>query len=154
NLQGLARSRTGLDGERFDEAEYKRSILENRLSLSSYLVLKTIVLYFAGDFRGALATADEAAPIMVYSRGFFYVVEHCFYGALARAAQLRSVAAGERDALIEVLRQDERILRNWAESAPANHAHRHALVAAELAAATGQRDAAIDLYDRAIALAK
>ena len=37
---------------------------------------------------------------------------------------------------------------------PSNHAHRHALVAAEIAALAGEQDRAIDLYDQAIKLAR
>ena len=44
--------------------------------------------------------------------------------------------------------------RTWAEASPSNHAHRHALVAAEIAALAGEQDHAIDLYDRAIKLAR
>jgi histidine kinase len=45
-------------------------------------------------------------------------------------------------------------IERWAKAAPDNHAHRLALVQAELAALHGQQAEAIELYDRAIRLAQ
>src|SRR5689334_1734548 len=93
--------------------------------------------------------------MLAAARGFAYVAEHGFFQALSRAGMLQSMAAGpERDEMLEGLRRDEQTLRAWAQAAPENHGHRHALVEAELAAATGAALDAMVAYDRSIDLAR
>ena len=154
NLQGLTESRESFDGDGFDEAEFKRTFLEsgNLYFVGTYYLYKAMIACLDGDFEAALPAAEKATSNTIPA--FFYVPEQRFYHALAVAGRLRSAPPGQSDALLEALGKDERILHGWAQSAPANHAPRHALVAAENAAARGALSEAIDLYDRAIAQAE
>jgi predicted ATPase/GAF domain-containing protein/signal transduction histidine kinase len=156
SLQGATSSPTDLGGARLDEATYVRDITQNVMQQFMYAVVKMTVQYFAGDFEGAVAMAKEAAPLVPAANGFLHIAEHAFYQALSRAGVLRSrsMEDTEREATIEALRQDVEMIREWALSAPDNHAHQHALVQGELAAATGAAAEAMDAYERAIRLAQ
>jgi predicted ATPase/serine phosphatase RsbU (regulator of sigma subunit) len=124
----------------------------NRYLLCTRHLYRAMTLYFGGDFAGAHAEAEAAAAHPVL--GSFFTAEQCFYGALALAGRARAAAADEREPLLAPLRAAEEKLRGWAEAGPANFAHRHALVAAEHAALTGRSDEALDLYERAMLLAR
>jgi predicted ATPase/GAF domain-containing protein/HPt (histidine-containing phosphotransfer) domain-containing protein len=152
-LQKRTRNPRTLDAADFDEAEFVRSVAANRSLEIHYLLIRSAVLYYGGDPDGAIAAADAALPL---PPGFFYIAERAFYRGLAVAAKLRELAADDpaRARLVGELEEAEKALGGWAGACAANFAHRHALLAAELRAATGAVDAANDLYDRAIAQAQ
>jgi predicted ATPase/serine phosphatase RsbU (regulator of sigma subunit)/tRNA A-37 threonylcarbamoyl transferase component Bud32 len=153
NLKGRTVSRESLEGEGFDAAECERAIGEsgNRYLISSYYLFRAIARYLAGNPSGAaedIVTANPASP------GNFWGPEIVFFRALIWAARLRELSGEGREALVAELEKDEATLRGWAGSSPANFAHRHALVKAELAALTADGAGAVELYDRAIELAQ
>jgi predicted ATPase/HPt (histidine-containing phosphotransfer) domain-containing protein len=154
NLQGRTTRRDSLDGDGFDERQHRDAIGVNLFLLGVHLVAKTIALFFAGDFSQALAACDEVETLIAFLQGHIMTVEHAFYRALARAALARVAPAAERGALLSALAKDEEVLRALAASAPMNHAHRVALVAAERATVTGAASEAFALYEQAIALAR
>jgi serine phosphatase RsbU (regulator of sigma subunit) len=145
-VEMLARVLATLRGETSGATMADASSDEVAFTLST----KSILLYLLGNYDEAIAAADRALPL---PPGFFYIPERCYYRGLAVAAKLGSAPEEARGPLLAELRDAERTFRGWAEACPANHAHRHALLAAELAAHEGRADAALDLYDRAIALA-
>lgn len=151
-LSGLTGGPATLDGDGFNEAAFIEATKGIRVHHVYYHILKQTLVFHAGDFKRALELAEAALPLMP---GKFFVTEHALYRSLARAALLADDAnAAERAAGIETLRKEEETFRRWAEASPANHAHRHALVCAEIAALTGEHDRAVDLYDQAIKLAR
>jgi predicted ATPase/signal transduction histidine kinase len=151
SLSGASARASTFDGSGFDEAAHLEAIKGNGTLVSNHRVFKAIALYYAGDFPGSLAMAEQADAVAAFSRGFFISTEHVLYRALARVELLRDAPAGDRDRLLAALRQDEALLERWAAAAPDNHAHPHALIAAEIAVADGNADLALDHYDRAIA---
>ena len=149
------------DRQRFErgswaDAELLQQIGANQTARGTYHALRAAGAFLAGDYRRSLAEASQAAPLLPYFASQLAAVEHVFYRALAAAGVLRAADGGEaeRATLLETLRQDEATLRGWAADCPYNHEHRHALVAAELATASAAFDAALDLYERAIRLAR
>jgi predicted ATPase/serine phosphatase RsbU (regulator of sigma subunit)/tRNA A-37 threonylcarbamoyl transferase component Bud32 len=150
-LSGMHADPTSLDGDGFDEAAFVESAKAIRVLHVYYHVLKQPLVFQNGDFKRSLALAEAALPLMP---GMYFVTEHALYRSLARAALLIDVPDAERAAEMEVLRKEEETFRRWAEASPSNHGHRHALVAAELAALAGEHDRAIDLYDKAISQAR
>jgi predicted ATPase/serine phosphatase RsbU (regulator of sigma subunit) len=150
-LSGLTDSPTSLDGDGFNEAAFLGGIKGIRVHHVYYHVLKQPLVFHAGDFKRSAELAEAALPLMP---GMYFITEHALYRLLARAALLADETGEQRAAGIATLRQEEATFRKWAEGSPANHAHRHALVAAEIAALAGEQDRAIDLYDQAIKLAR
>jgi len=106
-----------------------------------YHVLKQPTVFLAGEFRRSLELAETALPLMP---GMYFVTEHALYRTLARTALLAEDAGSDRAAGLELLRKEEETFRTWAEASPSNHAHRHALVAAEIAALRLRRRGALE----------
>jgi predicted ATPase/serine phosphatase RsbU (regulator of sigma subunit) len=150
-LSGLTSSPTSMDGDGFDEAAFVESAKNIRVLHVYYHVIKQPLVFHAGEFRRSLELAEAALPLMP---GMYFVTEHALFRSLARAAMLVEETGEARAAGIELLRKEEEIFRVWAEASPSNHAHRHALVAAEIAALAGEQERAIDLYDQAIRQAR
>ena len=150
-LSGGTASPTSLDGDGFDEAGYLEAAKKIRVLWVYYHVIKLPLVFHAGEYQRALDLAEAALPLMP---GMFFVTEHALYRSLARAALAAEETGDARAAALAVLRQEEETFRRWAEASPANHAHRHALVAAEIAGLAGETEQAMALYDRAITLAR
>ncbi len=150
-LSGMHADPTSMDGDGFDEAAFVESAKAIRVLHVYYHVLKLPLVFQAGDFKRALALAEAALPLMP---GMYFVTEHALYRSLARAALLADAPEDERAPEMELLRKEEETFRRWAEASPSNHAHRHALVAAEIAGLASEHDRAIDLYDQAIGQAR
>ena len=150
-LQGLTRSGASLDSDGFEEAAVEQRWPGNLSTQKNHQLHKGVVRFLSGDFAGATSILDAADP---YYPSLVQTFDHAFFRGLARTALLAAAPPEDRDALLVAARKDEASLSGWAEIAPFNHAHKHALVAAEIAAATGDAARAIDLYDEAIALAR
>jgi predicted ATPase/GAF domain-containing protein/HPt (histidine-containing phosphotransfer) domain-containing protein len=104
-----------------------------------------LVAYLMRDTRGALEATDRFPPLP----GLLYGVDHWFYRALA-SLELARGAGDEREALLERARTGLALFEKWAASCPENYAHRKRLLEAEWAAFEGKREAASELYERAI----
>lgn len=124
----------------------------NRFLISSHRLFRAISAYLLGDIASAAGHIEIANAVAV--PGNFISPEARFYQALIRAAQLRSEPGCDRTALVAALESDESTFRAWAHASPTTFAHRHALVAAELAACQGRSADAQSLYDLAIAKAE
>lgn len=137
-------------GEDLDDSEFRRQCVEsgNRALVGNYHLFRATLLNASGDYEGALTALDAFTEAVI--PGFFFVAEHRFQHALALAGKLRFTALQEREPLVEALRKDVEEISRWAEVAPENHAHRRALLQAELST---DDSAAGKLYDHAIALA-
>jgi predicted ATPase/serine phosphatase RsbU (regulator of sigma subunit) len=148
---GLTKDPGSLDDAGFDEAAFVEANKPIRAVQVYYHVLKLGVVFHHGDHARALEVAEAALPLVP---GMFFITEHALDRTLSRTALLADATPDARVAGLAAVRAEAEVFRLWAEASPANHAHRQALVAAELAALDGDQNAAIDLYDRAIALAR
>ncbi|WP_437532937.1 AAA family ATPase [Sorangium sp. So ce726] len=147
-LTGRTRHPASLESADFEESKFIASAPLPTLAM--YGVVQATAEYFAGHFRDALATSDGCKLVP----GFFYHAEHVLYRALTLAELTRTAAPEERAGLLARLREDAATLEAWALSSPANFAHRAALAQAEIARIERRTEGALDLYDRAIALAQ
>jgi predicted ATPase/serine phosphatase RsbU (regulator of sigma subunit) len=150
-FSGATASPISLDGDGFDEAGLVESAKKIRVLWVYYHVLKIPLVFHSGDFKRTLELTEAALPLMP---GMFFVTEHALYRSLARSALAAEETGASKEAALATLRQEEEAFRKWAEASPANHAHRHALVSAEIAALAGDTELAMDLYDRAVKLAR
>ncbi|WP_437679175.1 AAA family ATPase [Sorangium sp. So ce131] len=147
-LTGQTRHPATLEDAGFDEGVFTASAPLPALAM--YAVEKAIIQYLAGHFRDALASSDGCNPVP----GLFYHAELVFYRALTLAELTRTAAPEEVPVLMDRLRADAATLEAWARSSPENHAHRAALAQAEIARIERRTEGALDLYDRAVALAE
>jgi predicted ATPase/signal transduction histidine kinase len=124
------------------------------LRLPSLDVLQLQLCYLLGDYDAALAHAkayERAPPTRLRLLPY---LEFVFFYALAIAARYPAVAQEEQARMLPVLERLAAIQQGWARACPANHAHKAALVAAELARITGTEKAAQRLYEEAIEAAR
>lgn len=147
-LKGQTRDLHSFDETGFCEADF---VSEASLPVRAfYGAVKAAVCCVAQRFDAALEVTERIEPLP----NIFYNGEYKLYRALSLAQKARTAAGAERDRLIARLEEDTDVLRQWAESSPANHAHRLALVQAERAALDNDTLSAMTLYDEAISAAK
>ncbi|MCB9730707.1 MAG: AAA family ATPase [Deltaproteobacteria bacterium] len=155
NLMGLGEDPTRLVGPHFDEREavpaYKA--MSYRGAVAVAMANMTVVRFVFGDHAGAAAAADEG---LTYGDGVLATYIHVglrFYGALAHLSCAAVAEETEREAHLAVVAEHRATLAKWSGFCAENHAHRVALVDAEVARVRGDLLAAMDGYDAAIGLA-
>jgi predicted ATPase/signal transduction histidine kinase/ActR/RegA family two-component response regulator len=109
--------------------------------------------YVFCDYPAALAAARQAEQVRASASAVLYQVEHCFFFSLALLACLPGDGPEALDTLSDV-EANQAALARWAEHAPENFRHKHALVEAERARARGDAETALAHYDAAIAGAR
>jgi GAF domain-containing protein len=154
DLEGRTEGAGSFDGDGFREAEYLARYAGNAY-YEAWLRYAQIRSAYLFDQRDRFA---ELAPMLeVVRRGVpthAKIPETTFYAALMRIALSEDARDdGERREHIEELVRLEERLERWARCGPANVMHKWLLVQAERARVEGRRLEAMDLYERAIALA-
>lgn len=147
-LQGKTDRVGTLNSEGFDEAAFESSAALSALPF--YGTVKAMLRYLDSKPEEALAAADQ----WQLPPGMFFHGENALYRTLAAIDLARSKSGEQRAKLLERIQAEVQTLQRWAQAAPENHAHRLALVQAELANLQEQQAEAIDLYGRAIQLAQ
>ncbi|MFZ6044738.1 AAA family ATPase [Pseudomonas sp. CR3202] len=146
----------------FDDGQYSEQRTEAHLSSGSdralaacwYWIRQLQARYTADDFGAAMEAAEKAQRLLWSTYSFFEEAEYHFYGALARSAWSEQAPLDERAHHLDAMEAHCRQLEVWAEQCPENFASRVALVAAEIARASGRVLAAEHLYEQAIRLAQ
>ncbi|MEH1970458.1 ATP-binding sensor histidine kinase [Nostoc sp.] len=115
---------------------------------------KMLLSYLFQRYEQALENANLTEQYLGAGRGLMHVPIFYFYDALVRLAVYPTASETEQTAIIERVTDHQEKLRNWADYAPSNQAHRYALVVAEKCRILGTKAEAIEYYDRAIAKAK
>ena len=152
-LRGDIRDRRSLSDGQFNEGDFVASVEGANFELIAcwYCALKSQLLYFHGDYAGALAMATLGETKAERGIGYHFVTELPFYASLSMAALYAGAAPEQRRAYADAIGRNLARIRAWAESCPENYRHKQLLVEAELARITGQREAdAAALYDGAI----
>ena len=155
-LQGKIASATSLDDEELGFEEAAHSALLKQVPglegpLNWYYVTKTLLYLLADDPKSAMIAARQAEKTIGAAMGLYRVADHCFYYALA-------LAANDRYQTDLALRQDARQqlkvhwqqLDRWAKHSPTNFRHKADLIAAEIARMNGQVHQAEQHYHQAI----
>ncbi len=144
-----------LTGKAFNEADKAYLFQEENDKTVCFLYYfnKLILSYLFGAYDQALNHAEQAEKYLHSVMGIIHVPLCRFYASLSRLA-MAGIAEGERrESLLAVVDACRDGLRQWAESAPMNYAHKHLLVEAESWRVKGKTDKAVACYDRAISLA-
>ncbi|MEG4571429.1 AAA family ATPase [Microcoleus sp. N3A4] len=123
-------------------------------AICHYLLLKTKVLCFYGRYAEAVESAQGAENLIGTIIGKYQVAAINFYQSIALAEYCRSHGLGLDNSYIQKVKSNQAQLSIWAASCPENFAHKYDLVNAILSILSGQKAEAIELFDRAIALAK
>ncbi|MEG4169885.1 MULTISPECIES: AAA family ATPase [unclassified Microcoleus] len=117
-------------------------------SIGSVYAHKLILAYHFGQPQEALEMAQIAETTIGAIIGTVFYGVFYFYHALTLLANTNTLP------ISEAVTKDLEQLTNWATHAPMNFAHKCDLIRAEQQRVLGHKAEAIDLYDRAISLAK
>ena len=155
NLLGRSEKPCYLQGEAYDEEKMLPLHLEANDRTAIYVVYlcKLILGYIFEDFQQAIERAAQAERYLENVTSLLLVPVFYFYDSLAKLAQLPEASREEKSILAKV-QANQKKMKIWSRHAPKNYLHKFVLVEAERHRVLGQYARAIDLYDRAIALAK
>ncbi|MEH1977474.1 MAG: AAA family ATPase [Nostoc sp.] len=115
---------------------------------------KMLLSYLFQRYEQALENATLTEQYLGAGKGLMHVPIFYFYDALVRLAVYPTASETEQTAIIKRVTDHQEKLRNWADHAPSNQAHRYALVVAEKCRILGTKAEAIEYYDRAIVKAR
>ncbi|CBN58215.1 MULTISPECIES: trifunctional serine/threonine-protein kinase/ATP-binding protein/sensor histidine kinase [Kamptonema] len=122
------------------------------LGLHFYWVYHLTAFYLFNEIAQAVQAADEARQTLAAGLGFFTIPTFYFYDSLTALAAYPE--ATDKAALLDRIWANQTKLYHRAQHAPMNFQHKYDLVAAERCRVLGNKTEAIDLYDRAISLAR
>ncbi|MEH2160785.1 MAG: AAA family ATPase [Nostoc sp.] len=145
-----------LIGKAFNEEEMLPVFLHSgdQTALCYFYVSKLFLGYLFGKFELAVEGAIATENYLGGAIGLFVVPIFHTYDSLAHLAIYSQVSATEQQRILGRVSKNQEKLKTWASYIPANHLHKFYLVEAERYRVLGQKSEAIELYDRAIALAK
>jgi predicted ATPase len=156
NLTGQAEARAELEGSSYSASGEKQRMLDMGHFAAVYYahLAGTILAYQFGDHQRAVAEAAAAEEHIGNVMAMIVIPGLNLFQSLACIAAARDAKGRRRSALLGTARRNQKKMAKWAAAAPGNFGHKHDLVAAELAGATGAADRASSLYDDAIRRAR
>ena len=156
NLQGKAIDPCKLIGESFDETVIlpRLQAAQNHQSLFGYYTNKLILNYFFQHYNQAVEYAELTERYADCGTGLMASAVYCFYHSLALLAHYKQAEPQLQSGYLQKVVANQLVMQRWADSAPMNYLHKYYLVEAERQRILGGKAEAIDLYDRAIELAR
>jgi predicted ATPase/signal transduction histidine kinase/tRNA A-37 threonylcarbamoyl transferase component Bud32 len=110
--------------------------------------------YLFSEFDRAIESADRSQEYIRAGVGNIVLSQFYFYDALARLTGYSNCTEEEKQQILEKVTTNQSKLQEWAHHAPMNFLNKYYLVEAERHRVLGNKLEAIELYDRAIMLAK
>ncbi|MDJ1170579.1 AAA family ATPase [Roseofilum sp. BLCC_M154] len=155
NLDAQTDEPLNFDGPSLTEAEYVALCQQNQnlFALCIYQIFKMQTLYIYGNLEAALALSKQISEQLQLILGTVPVTEYNFYSSLVYLSACDGVEEDEKEVLLSKVRKNQNQLKIWSENCAANFLPKYLLVEAELARVKNDFQLAIDLYDRAIAVA-
>jgi predicted ATPase/signal transduction histidine kinase len=156
NLMNSVSQPEHLSGSSYDEivaiAQYHHN--GEFIAITYVYIYKLMLAYLFGNYNAALSNITKGEQYLQTHTGLISVPMFHFYAALTHLSLF-----GDRSELeqIETLTQvdiHQETIDLWAQSAPMNYRHKWDLIEAEKQRVLGNKAAAIEHYDRAIAGAK
>ncbi|WP_293126793.1 AAA family ATPase [Microcoleus sp. bin38.metabat.b11b12b14.051] len=152
NLRGRAANQSQLIGEKFNEAEMLPRLQQanNYMSLFNVYLAKLVLNYVFKQPKKAVADASLATEYASAAIGFMMIGTHNFYYSLALLAVYPTADSETQEKYLMQVAANQEKMQKWVHHAPMNYQHKYELVEAEKARVLGEKDRAIDYYDRAI----
>ncbi|MEG4218834.1 serine/threonine-protein kinase PknK, partial [Microcoleus sp. Pol14C6] len=155
NLLGFAEHPTLLSGKALEETEFIQQLQSANDGYGLYILhlYKLMLCFLFGEIEPAKNHAIEVRRYFMAGAGLVSEPVFYLYDSLLILAQLNP-GLDETSAALQSVIENQTKLQHWAHHAPMNYQHKFDLVEAEKCRVLGQKTAAIELYDRAIATAK
>lgn len=156
NLLGNSADPCQLVGEAYNEILMLPILQQcnNRTVIYHFYYNKTVLCYLFGQYQQAAYYAELVEYYADSMIGMFVVTLFYFYSSLIYLKLYSSISDREQKKYLEKVANNQKKLKLWADSAPINHQHKWYLVEAEKHRVLGNKADAIEMYDRAIAIAK
>ncbi|MEQ8753152.1 MAG: AAA family ATPase [Coleofasciculus sp. G1-WW12-02] len=156
NLSGKTENKWAFDTDEISEAHYLDTCHTHHTfsGICTFYSIKAWVLYLYNKPEAALTSIKKAEKYLPFILGLLTQAEYNFYTSLILAALYTKATDSQQTDYWQTLIINQNQMKNWAENCPENFLHKYVLIDAEMAQISGQTDKAMDLYDRAIALAK
>ena len=156
NLAGKAIDPCNLVGDSFDETLIlpRLQAAQNHQSLFGYYTNKLILNYIFQHYEQAVSYAELTEQYAGCGAGLMASAVYCFYHSLALLAHYEQAQPQLQSSYLQKVAANQIVMKRWADSAPMNYLHKYCLVEAEQQRLLGGKAEAIDLYDRAIELAR
>ena len=156
NLIGRAQDPCHLKGEAYDEETmlqlYERT--NNYLGIHYLYLHKLVLCYQFENYQEALKNIAQIETYLSAASGQITVVLFYFYDSLVRLAVYADTPQSEQQEVLDRVQANQEKMQKWAHHAPMNHLHKFYLVEAQRHRVLGEKIEAIEMYDKAIALAK
>jgi len=117
-------------------------------------IYKLLLAYCYGNYTAALDYIAQGQQYLMAVSGLVFVPIFHFYAALTNLALFPTQPETEQADLLASVETHQTTLHQWAQNAPMNYLHKWYLVEAERQRVLGNKAEAIEMYDRAISLAK
>ncbi|MEG4178590.1 AAA family ATPase, partial [Microcoleus sp. S13_C3] len=117
-------------------------------------ICKLLLAYCYGNYTAALAHIAQAKQYLMAVSGLVFVPAFHFYAALTHLALFPIQPETEQAEILTLVETHQTTLHQWAQNAPMNYLHKWYLVEAQRQRVLGNKAEAIEMYDRAISLAK
>ncbi|MEH2288117.1 trifunctional serine/threonine-protein kinase/ATP-binding protein/sensor histidine kinase [Nostoc sp.] len=138
-----------------EEQLLSRLIQENdELTLHIFFLSKLILSYLFNNFPAAVENANQGEQYLNGAAGMLSVPIFYYYDSLSRLAVYPTAEPSQQKQLLLKVGENQEKLQFRANFAPMNFQHKFDLVEAERHRVLGEKMIAIELYDRAISLAK
>ncbi|MBE8988749.1 ATP-binding sensor histidine kinase [Nostoc sp. LEGE 12450] len=138
-----------------DEQLLSALIKENdELTLHVFFLSKLTLSYLFENFPAAVENANQGEQYLNGGAGMLSVPVFYYYDSLSRLAVYPTAEPSQQEQLLLKVGENQEKLQFRANFAPMNFQHKFDLVEAERHRVLGEKMAAMELYDRAITLAK
>ncbi|MBD1813650.1 AAA family ATPase [Microcoleus vaginatus DQ-U2] len=156
NIMGRSENICQLKGEVYDEEKMLPLYQEtnNQLAIHYLYLHKLALCYVFENYAEALKNIPQVESSFGSSTGQLTVVIFYFYDSLVRLAVYPESSQPDQQDILNRVQANQEKMQKWAHYAPMNHLHKFYLVEAEKNRVLGETVEAIEMYDKAIALAK
>ncbi|MEJ6485444.1 serine/threonine protein kinase, partial [Nostoc punctiforme UO1] len=156
NLLGRSEDPCLLKGEAYDEQIMLPLHLQANDNTGLYYIYchKFLLSYLFENYYQAIENIAIAQKYLEAMVGLPVVPIFHFYDSLVRLAVYSDCPESEQQEILVRVQANQEKMQKWAHHAPMNHLHKFYLVEAERHRVLGEKIDAIEMYDKAIALAQ
>lgn len=155
-LNGKTYNPTTLQSEDFSEEAFFQMLRDNNFVITLYfnLTFKMQLCYLFENYETAIEVANKAEELTYCVIGQPMRLENDFYHALALAANYSWKDRSTQKMYMKKIRSILVRLKHWSDAVPQNYLHKYLLISAEVARIEGNKELAVEMYDKAISSAK
>ncbi|MEG4015273.1 MULTISPECIES: AAA family ATPase [unclassified Microcoleus] len=124
------------------------------MPIATVYIYKLLLAYSFGNYTAALDHMAQSKQYLMAVSGLVFAPAFHFYAALTHLALLPTQPETRKAEILAQVEIHQTTLHQWAQNASMNYLHKWYLVEAEKHRVLGNKAEAIEMYDRAISLAK